>query len=303
MRISSNEKKDFLLETFELLRQNYQRNKYELRDCIAKIAKIDLTLAIDLLKTLLLENPAANHTTDDFSFGFMYSLEKVIGEEELYKIVAKDNELKNAIYGEAGNLHLIPLFLIRYLISIDDLETANEILQLIDGNPYLKNSWYDILKEIIPSDDTTISENAFDLLSMWIEKVSDREELAKLKLKMLDFLDDEDDDMVSEEPLTGVEDQDKMVRDGMQSSVVPVMTGTAASPSYQPSYMLQTQRSVGQEEITFQIKAGDIVRHKKYGMGHVKSIQPRLIVVTFRGVDRTFSVPFVFDHGLLSLDN
>ena len=50
-----------------------------------------------------------------------------------------------------------------------------------------------ILDNIIPDKDEKITEDTFDLLNRWIEKVPRKTERAKLNLKMLDFMDEDDE--------------------------------------------------------------------------------------------------------------
>ena len=49
----------------------------------------------------------------------------------------------------------------------------------------------EILDDIIPADpeDLQVSEEAYELLERWCDKVTDAEERAKLSIKMMEFMD------------------------------------------------------------------------------------------------------------------
>lgn len=78
-------------------------------------------------------------------------------------------------------------------VSQGKLGLANELMDLIFSNKNKVNSLYEILDNIIPDKDEKITEDTFDLLNRWIEKVPRKTERAKLNLKMLDFMDEDDE--------------------------------------------------------------------------------------------------------------
>lgn len=194
MKISPEKKKQMILDSFELLKNDYDENRVALWNAVGKMAKIDTEIAVTMWKYLIKDNPDALHTSDDFSFSVMYSIEKAIGKDKTYRLVASDDFLKESIYKESGELECCPLYAIGFFIETNELTTANELLELIVSNSYAKVSLYHVLDQIIPDDpdeDERISDEAYNLLNGWIEKVSNKKERAKLNLKMLAFLEDE----------------------------------------------------------------------------------------------------------------
>ena len=51
------------------------------------------------------------------------------------------------------------------------------------------------------------------------------------------------------------------------------------------------------------VKRGTIVKHKAFGYGQVKGIDGPFIIVTFKGVDKSFQFPGAFEQGFLEIDN
>lgn len=76
MKISREKKHQILLDTFDLLKSNYEDNAVELRDVIGKMSKIDLDTSVQMWKYLIKSYPSVLHTTDDFAFSVMYAIEK-----------------------------------------------------------------------------------------------------------------------------------------------------------------------------------------------------------------------------------
>ena len=192
MRISSEKKKEVLLDAFETLKNNYNGNSDALHDLIGKMSKIDLDIAIEMWKYLITNNLEVLHSTNDFSFFVMYEIKQSIGEIPTYSIVVSDNMLKNAIFHESAFLTPLPTYAIRHLIVKNDLSLANELLGLIRTNEYREESLYSIMNVVIPID-KEITEEAFELLSEWISKVNNSQERAKLNIKMLSIMIDDGD--------------------------------------------------------------------------------------------------------------
>lgn len=193
MKISAEKKKEQLLDSFDLLKTDYGENSSSLSDIVEKMAKIDLDTAVSMWKYLIKENPDVLHTDDDFGFWFMYALEKKIGIEKVAEIVSNDNFLKESIYKNCGDISSTPLDVVSLYVSQGKLGLANELMDLIFSNKNKVNSLYEILDNIIPDKDEKITEDTFDLLNRWIEKVPRKTERAKLNLKMLDFMDEDDE--------------------------------------------------------------------------------------------------------------
>lgn len=190
-RIAASQKEQFLLDTYDLLKANYSANRWSLWDLIGQMAKINRDTAVLLWKELIAANPDVLHSSEDFGFSIMYRMEEAIGREWAFRLVAEDDELRNAIYSELGDMKLSPIHAISFFVLVNAVYLADELLELTFKNKYRCNSFYEILDCIIPDfPGEHITDEAFELLMKWIEKVEDPEEKAKLNLKMLNFMDE-----------------------------------------------------------------------------------------------------------------
>lgn len=190
-RIAASQKEQFLLDTYDLLKANYSANRWSLWDLIGQMAKINCDTAVLIWKELITANPDVLHSSEDFGFSIMYRMEEAIGREWAFRLVAEDDELRNAIYSELGDMQLLPIHAIQFFVLVNAVYLADELLELTFKNKYRCNSFYEILDCIIPDfPGEHITDEAFELLMKWIEKVEDPEEKAKLNLKMLNFMDE-----------------------------------------------------------------------------------------------------------------
>ena len=196
MKMSKEKRREKLISSFELLKQDYHENDLALQDLVGQMAKIDLDTAPEMWKDLIEENKGVLYSSYDFGFSFMYSLEKAIGEEKLYRIVADDEFLRTAIYKYSGDLRLSPLQAIGFFVKSNDLQTANTLLELAFSNRRKETSRFEILDEAIPDPDycSDMPEETFEFLNEWIKKVPDKKERTKLEIKMMHFLEDDPDD-------------------------------------------------------------------------------------------------------------
>lgn len=190
-RIAASQKEQFLLDTYDLLKANYSANRWSLWDLIGQMAKINRDTAVLIWKELIAANPDVLHSSEDFGFSIMYRMEEAIGREWAFRLVAEDDELRNAIYSELGDMQLSPIHAIQFFVLVNAVYLADELLELAFKNKYRCNSFYEILDCIIPDfSGEHITDEAFELLMKWIERIEDPEEKAKLNLKMLNFMDE-----------------------------------------------------------------------------------------------------------------
>lgn len=183
------ERKALLLDTFDLLKSDYSENGRSLRDIIDKMGKLDFELAVEMWKYLIQENPDYLHETDDFGFGVMFSLTQSNGETKVYNYVYEDAFLKQKIYGEGGGDDDVPLRGIQYFLHNKELDKANELFELALSNNYSDLSSFDVINYSIPYEDEKVNKAAFDLIKVWIDRIDNEKERAKLQLRLLDYLD------------------------------------------------------------------------------------------------------------------
>ena len=199
MAISNEKKKETLIKNFDILKDNYEENGSSLASVVVKMFKLDADTAVDMWTYLLTKHIAAVKDEGSWSItgSIMYKGGEAIGKERLCEIVLGNPVLKNTIFSfTCDDIHLVVDDIIRRKIETDDLQVADELFDLVYKNKYKNSSWYEVMDQILEdADDMEISEEAYELLETWCDKVKNKEERAKLSVKMLDLLhDDEDDD-------------------------------------------------------------------------------------------------------------
>lgn len=78
--------------------------------------------------------------------------------------------------------------------------------------------------------------------------------------------------------------------------------GATYHPAYVPPIPVEPAQKSTVKVDTSKIKAGVVVTHKAFGAGRVKGIDGSLIIVAFKGEDKTFQYPGAFEQGFLKLD-
>ena len=193
MAISNEKKREMLLNTFELLKDDFDNNSSSLSSIIVKMLKIDVDTAVDMWSYLLKRYSSKVRDEDeayDLCGSIMYDGENAIGMEKMGDIILGNSTLKKALFGQsADDIALYFGELIINKIDMNDLQTVDEILNLVYNNKYKQNSWYDIMESVIPEDDEIqVTEEALELLEMWCDKVTNAQERAKLNLKLMEFM-------------------------------------------------------------------------------------------------------------------
>lgn len=190
MKISSDKKKEMLLNSFDILKNNFRENSFELSKIIQQVASFNLETAVEMWKYLIKNNSEVLKGSDGDDLGpdIMYAISKSAGDEEVWRLVADDEFLKTAIYQECSCLMWQPLEGICFFIKNDELEKANELMQLVFTNKNNRNSIYQVIDTVIPKS-PKISDDAFGMIMEWIENVKNKQDKVKLNLRMLAFMD------------------------------------------------------------------------------------------------------------------
>ena len=190
MRMDNEKKKEILLKNFEIINKNFGENGRAMREVILKMFPIDLDTALDMWKYLIKEYEGEVKNGDSWCLtgGIYFDGAKIIGSGKMDNIVLATPELKRAIFSLAESVNLSATIIIRNAIENNNSQLANELLQLLYDNPYKEKSWYYIMDEIMPYSDSDISEDVYELMEMWCDKVESEEERAELRIKMLDYI-------------------------------------------------------------------------------------------------------------------
>ncbi len=204
MKSSSSNKKDILLDSFEVLKNNYEKNKGTYRNIIGEMCNIDKEIATDMWIWLLKKHfeHAINGEISlffseayDLTEAVTSSISEIVGKENTCKIVLSNEYLKNFLFEKSGSLFCeigISGYgcagIIAMQINENNLIIANELFDLILNN---KNAKYDLAKlmlKIIDEICGKITEDAFNIMNEWSKQIKDIELRATVNVKLLSFI-------------------------------------------------------------------------------------------------------------------
>ena len=190
MRMSNEQKIDTLLNSFDELKDQFWGNGDNIAEIIRKMFRYDQDTAIDMWTYLL--TTYSEHLNEDCSWCFTGTIALraaiEIGDEAMDTIILNSPVIKNAVFSLASNCAedcAAPI--IRRKIESNDLQVADELIQLVYENPNRKTSWYGVMKHLRPY--RQISDDAYEFLEVWCDKVDDKQERTMLSLKMMEYTD------------------------------------------------------------------------------------------------------------------
>lgn len=190
MKMSNERKKEVLLKNFEIINKNFSENGRSLREIVVKMFSIDIDTGIEMWKYLIKEYTNEIIYGDSWCLtgGIYFETSRIIGEGKMDSIVLNTPEFKQTIFSIASSVNLSANIIIRNIIDQNDTSLTNELLELLYNNQHREKNWYEIMDDIIPSHEN-MSDEMYELLEMWCDKVENEEERAKLSIKMLDYIE------------------------------------------------------------------------------------------------------------------
>ena len=193
MAISNEKKKEILLKNFDIIKDDCQDNAESLGSAIQKMFKIDKQTAIDMWEYLV--GAHEDFIRAEYSFyitaGLVKDLYQDYGKAQIAPAIIKNHILKNALFSQSYEVYG-QVDLATYYISTKRLQVVDELLNLLYENSYKEYSWYEVMDRMmceITYDDIDVSEEAYELLETWCDKVKNDKERAKLNIKLMEFVD------------------------------------------------------------------------------------------------------------------
>ena len=187
-------KKEILLKNFEILKDNFEKNHSSLGDLVGNMFDVDIDMAIEMWKFLLTKYKAELNGEHAYSItgSVIFKGIHCIDDETMHNLILNTPEIKQALFSYSKE-ETSCCSIIADQIASDKLTLTNELLDLLYNNSTMRQSWpwetimfwsISFLEEYT----NKISEEAFDLLNMWCEKVEDEEERAELMVKLMGFV-------------------------------------------------------------------------------------------------------------------
>lgn len=191
MKMSKDKKKEILLKNFEIIKEDYENNQVSIAKVVSEMFAIDTLMAIDMWVYLL--NTHGEYVKGEDSYfltgGIAYDGSNKIGDVKMDKIIIENPIIRSAMFAHTcDGIHDTVGEIIGRRISANDLQTADELLQMVYENPYKNSDWYSVMDRVLDGVDV-LTENGYELLEMWCEKADTKTERAKLSVRMLEYID------------------------------------------------------------------------------------------------------------------
>lgn len=191
MKMSKDKKKEILLKNFEIIKGDYVNNQVAIAKVVSEMFGIDITMAIDMWVYLLSTYEEYIKGEDSYFLtgGIAYDGSNKIGELKMDKVIIENPIIKAAMFSlTCDGIHDTVGETIGRRISENDLQTADELLQMVYENPYKNSDWYSIMDRVMDGIEV-LTEDGYELLELWCEKVDTKSERAKLSVRMLEFIE------------------------------------------------------------------------------------------------------------------
>lgn len=191
MKMNNEKKKEVLLKNFEIIDKNFAENGESLSQIVIKMFGLDSETAFKMWEHLIkkyeseLNGWFSEYLTDDI---YMHGANS-IGYGKMDSIILNTPSLKKAIFSLTNRVDRPATFIIEHTIEKNELTLTNELMQLLYENYNKDISWYETMNRILTYTDKNISNEAYELLDIWCDKVESEEERAKLSIKMLDYVE------------------------------------------------------------------------------------------------------------------
>ncbi len=187
MKLTSNEKQQIFFDSFDMFKNDWEKNSDTLTRSIAEVATFDVEAAIQMWIYILEKNPKSINTDSNITGGILKAL-----PEDAYDAVANNAFIKNSLYLKSSE-PWESIELITYFLKNADFYAANELFDIILQNKNTAEYNYSDFKS---SNISTclyytldrlynFNEDDIDFLSDWIERIDDVNEKMKLKVLLL----------------------------------------------------------------------------------------------------------------------
>lgn len=201
MKISKDVQKNILLESFEVLKTDYDEYYEEIIETIGKMSVIDLDTAMDMWEHMLDLYPSVissdnwnlyNSYIRGLTCGVLSTLCERVGKNRVANSIKTRPKIKDAIFSKSSYIDYDQCLIIAEYISHGEIEVANEALGLVNANKYNSGkgsslSLGGVLQKIIDELESDASESSVEFLHYWIQQIMDVKDRAKANVRFLDL--------------------------------------------------------------------------------------------------------------------
>ena len=191
---------DNLLLDFEVLKTDYYHEYQRINETLGKMAIIDLDKSLDMWEFILdanlrLINGDSGEFVDTMSYfitsGVIFELNQQSGfiDPLIPNAIKSRPKIKDAIFGKSACVDVNQCSIIAKYINQGDLDTANEVLQLVSANKNNKKlALGGIFKNVISIIGSDASFESIEFLYHLIQQIKDPKEKAKASVWLANLI-------------------------------------------------------------------------------------------------------------------
>ncbi|MFG6378362.1 MAG: hypothetical protein K1W19_08625 [Lachnospiraceae bacterium] len=191
MKMNNEKKKEVLLKNFEIIDKNFGENGKSLAEIINKMFSIDTEMAFDMWEHLITkyEDELKTWNSSYLTEEIYRESRSTIGDGIMESNILNRPILKKALFSLTCHIDRTACIIVDHIIKQNNIQLANELLQLLYDNPNIDWTWYHVMCEVLPYNCDNMDDEMYELLEIWCDKVENEEERAKLSIKMLNYID------------------------------------------------------------------------------------------------------------------
>jgi hypothetical protein len=192
LAISPENRREILLRSFELLKDNWNNNGNSLREILEKMWPIDSDMATNMWLYLLKKHKSFIQSDGlGINACILSSGIQGIGLAKITDIAISNETLKSALFEKTDWVSDDCAKIVGFLINTNRLVVANDLLELVRKNKVnYRVSFAEFLMEVIENtNNPEKSDEIYEYFLEWSKSMGTQEDSAKIGVKLLDLFE------------------------------------------------------------------------------------------------------------------
>ena len=201
-------KEEILIESFEILKDNIEKNISKLKEIIGKVSDLNLDLSIEMWKYIL-NNSKSLIKEDGYSYtsGIIYNIEKKIGVEKTIQILKNNMDILEVCFNISSDIYIS---IVDDMFKYDEAELADITLEMINSNKNKERVFASYLEELCEyfvdnfedvqefdedwdnqeehDQKVALASKGSTVLIKWVKTIKDKEQKARLNVTLIDYV-------------------------------------------------------------------------------------------------------------------
>lgn len=180
-------KKDIILDSYNVLKDDYPSNCDQLCDLITEMFKIDVDLGVEMWVYLLENYDSLDGSiwkqTGVLARRIPINLFDICGSAIASKIIYENKRLRKMLFRVSGEVHMDAM---EHFIKTNELSKANDLIEDLYNNP--NADFGERVYTLINYVSDYMSEPVIDFFVLWSQKAKNKEQKAKMNSALLKYL-------------------------------------------------------------------------------------------------------------------